>query len=287
MHAIDSRTRLCAVIGSPVGHSLSPVIHNAAFAAAGLNYIYLAFEVDDVASCLSGMRSMPGFRGLSVTIPHKLTVMDHLDEIDAMALKVGSVNTVTNEDGRLRGSTTDGPGTLRAFEDAGVGLEGKKVLFLGSGGAARAVAFAVADLARPACITILGRTPRNVQALVSDLKAKTPASIASGDIGADVAEALASHDIVIQGTPIGMHPGPLGETCVPRESLRPEHVVFDMVYRPAKTRLVQDAEAAGCTIVPGVEMLLQQAALQFERWVGSAAPLEAMRQAVLAELEER
>jgi len=114
-------------------------MHNAAFEAAGLNYVYVAFRVEDVAGCLAGMRALSTLRGMSVTIPHKRAVMAHLDEIEPLAEHVGSVNTVTNENGRLIGSTTDGPGTLRAFQDAGIGLQGRRVLFLGAGGAVRAV----------------------------------------------------------------------------------------------------------------------------------------------------
>ena len=145
MRGIDTATRLCAVIGNPVGHSLSPAIHNAAFRALDLNYVYLAFEVSDAGSCLAGMRVTPSFRGMSVTIPHKLSVIPHLDEIEPLAEKVGSVNTIANDNGRLVGSTTDGQGTLRAFSAADVNLEGRRVLFLGSGGAVRAVAFAMAE----------------------------------------------------------------------------------------------------------------------------------------------
>ena len=157
---INADTRLCAVIGHPVAHSLSPVLHNAAFRAAGLNCVYLAFDVTDVAACLQGMRAMPAFRGMSVTIPHKMAVMPHLDEIDPMARVVGCVNTVTNESGRLVGSVTDGVGTLRAFEAAGVQLAGRRILFLGAGGAVRAVAYAMALQSAPACITLLGKIGR-------------------------------------------------------------------------------------------------------------------------------
>ncbi len=282
MHPIDTDTQLCGVIGSPVGHSLSPRIHNAAYDAADLNFVYLAFEISDVGGCLAGMRAMPNFRGLSVTIPHKLAVMEHLDELEPMAEKVGSVNTITNDGGRLIGSTTDGPGAVRAFDDAGVSLVGKRVLFLGAGGAVRAVAFAVAELCSPAGVTILGRNPERVAPLVEDLRAKTSCTFETGDLSGEIEEAMACHDVIIHGTPVGMEPERSGETCVPAETLQPEHVVFDMVYTPGETRLIADARAAGCTVVYGIEMLLNQAALQFEGWTGEAAPLAAMRASVSA-----
>lgn len=280
MKPIDTSTQLCAVIGHPVGHSLSPAIHNAAFAAAGLNYAYLAFDVDDVAGFLTGMRAMPSFRGVSVTIPHKRAVMAHLDEIDPMARDIGSINTITQTDGRLTGTSTDGPGTLRAFAEAGVSFEGKRVLFTGNGGAVRAVAFAVATQTPAAGLVVLGRDLGRVRTLTGELVHKTGADVEAGLVDHDMPRALAACDIVIQGTPIGMHPHP-GESCIPRKLLRPDHVVFDMVYRPHTTRLIEDAQAAGCTVIHGVEMLINQAVLQFETWTGAPAPYAAMRRAVL------
>ena len=284
MPSIDTATQLCAVIGNPVEQSLSPLIHNAAFEAAGLNYVYVAFRVEDVAGCLAGMRALRGFRGMSVTIPHKIAVMDYLDEIDPMAVKVGSVNTIVNEGGRLLGSTTDGVGTLRAFADAGVDLAGRRALFVGSGGAVRSVAFAMVEQAGVAQVTILGRTPSRVDALVDDLAAKTGGNIRGGSLAEDLADAMAEHDVVVQGTPVGMYPERMDETLAPRRLLRREHVVFDMVYRPHKTRLIREAEAVGCRTVLGIEMLLHQAAVQFETWTGAAAPLAAMRGSLAVEL---
>lgn len=277
---INTETRLCAVIGNPVKHSLSPAMHNAAFADAGLNYLYVAFEVSDVAGCLAGMRAMPSFRGMSVTIPHKIEAMRHVDTVDELARRVGCINTVTNEGGVLHGMTTDGLGTLRAFEEAGVDLAGRRILFLGTGGAVRSVAFAMADRCAPARITLLGRTPANVHTLAADLAAAGATVVGGGLDSAEVAAALAAHDVIVQGTPMGMWPDSVGETLVPAERLRPEQVVFDMVYRPHKTRLLLDAEAAGCVTIPGIEMLLHQAVLQFERWTGVPAPRAAMRGAL-------
>jgi len=286
MRTIDTETRVCAVIGSPVEHSLSPAMHNAGFEAAGLNYVYVAFHVEDVAGCLAGMRALPSFRGMSVTIPHKMAVMAHLDEIEPMAQHVGCVNTVTNEAGRLIGSTTDGPGTLKAFADADVSLDDKRVLFVGSGGAVRAVAFAVAELTQAERITIIGRTPSRVAAIVDDLQAKTSANVEALPLPDALEEAMAEHDVVIQGTPVGMHPNP-DATCVPEHLLRPKQVVFDMVYRPHETRLLREAQARGCQVIHGVEMLVNQAVLQFERWTGADAPTKVMRAAALAALGAR
>jgi shikimate dehydrogenase len=283
MTRIDSATRLCAVIGNPVEHSLSPAMHNAAFRATGLNYVYVAFRVEDVAACLTGMRALPSFRGMSVTIPHKRAVMAFLDEIEPFAEHVGSVNTVTNEDGRLIGSITDGPGTLRAFEEAGIDLKGRRVLFLGAGGAVRAVAFAVADAFPGTQMTILGRTASHVEELVNDVREKGRGEVVGGSLESDLKGAMASHDVVVQGTPVGMHPH-TADSAIPKEWLRADQVIFDMVYRPHRTRLVREAEAVGCRVVFGVEMLINQAVLQFERWTGVPAPVSAMREALLEAL---
>lgn len=282
---INSATQLCAVMGNPVAHSFSPALHNAAFEALKLNYVYVAFRVEDVAGALTGMRALPTFRGMSVTIPHKVEVMRYLDEIDPMARHVGCVNTITNEHGRLFGSITDGVGTLRAFEEAGVSLEGRRVLFAGAGGAVRAVAFAMAEKARPAGITILGRTRSRVETLVRDLQAASATPITAGDLAAGIPGAMATHDVVIQGTPLGMFGHETDQSSIPVEYLRPEQVVFDMVYRPLKTRLIEAAEAAGCKVVLGLEMLLHQAVLQFESWTGVRAPEEVMRAALRKEVQ--
>ncbi len=284
---IDTHTKLCAVIGHPVGHSLSPVMHNAAFQACGLNWVYLAFDVTDLGGCVAGMRALPSFRGMSVTIPHKIEALKLLDAVDPMAEMVGCVNTVTRtEEGLLEGMVTDGTGTLRAFREAGVDLAGKRILFIGSGGAARAVAFAMAESCAPSRITILGRTGARVASLVDDLRRGTGADVGGGALPDELPEGLMAHDVIVHATPVGMYGHDEGRSCVPWDLLRPEHVVFDMVYRPRETKLLQDAKSLGCVIIPGMEMLLHQAVLQFERWTGLDAPVPVMRAALTAALAE-
>ncbi len=281
---ITTQTQFCAVIGDPVGHSLSPAIHNAAFQATGLDYIYGAFRVRDVEACLTGMRAMAGFRGLSVTIPHKVAAMAHMDELSPMAQQVGCINTVTNEDGRLVGTVTDGTGTLRAFKHAKVDLKDKKVLFLGAGGAVRAVAFAFAHESGCAEVTILARDPEKAATLSADIAPNTPCLLHAGHLEKDIEAAMATHDIVVQGTPVGMYPKHENALSIPPETLRATQVVFDMVYRPLETTLIQKARALGCTTIFGSEMLVQQAAEQFETWTGQPAPVDVMREALLSAL---
>ncbi len=277
---IDAKTQVCAVIGNPVEHSLSPAIHNAAFEALGLDYAYVAFRVEDIAAAIAGVRALGNFRGLSVTIPHKVSIMDHLDEIDVVARNIGSVNTVVKEGGALKGSSSDGPGALNALRDYGIEPAGRRVLVLGSGGAARAVTFTLATAQRPPEISILGVIPDELEKLVRDLKDKTPACVGGGELSDEsLRKETAEAEIIIHCTPIGMHPK-TDDTLVPKELLRPEHVVFDIVYTPRETRLLKEARSVGCKTIPGLEMFVNQAVVQFELWTGQRAPVDVMRKVV-------
>jgi len=282
-HAIDAQTQLCAVIGHPVGHSLSPAIHNAGFAATGYNAVYLAFDVTDVPAFLAGLRAMPNFLGLSITIPHKAAVIPHLDACDTAARDTGSVNTILHRDRQLIGSSTDGPGTLRAFAQAGIDIQGKRVLFLGAGGAVRAVAFRMAR-AGAAQVSIRARRLEQAAALAHGLTHGANCQ-ADGDVlGNETGEEARTYDIVVNGTPLGMAPDREADSPLPAGALHDGQTVFDMVYKPLETRFIQDARRAGCQIVLGSEMLLQQALLQFETWTGVPAPEAAMRQALMERL---
>ncbi|MBI4831148.1 MAG: shikimate dehydrogenase [Candidatus Lindowbacteria bacterium] len=277
---IDAKTKLCAVIGNPVEHSLSPAIHNAAFEALALNYVYVAFRVEDVAGAISGLRALGNFRGLSVTIPHKVSIMRYLDEIDEIAKNIGSVNTVVNENGVLKGSSSDGPGALKALADCGIELPGRDVLVLGSGGAARAIAFTLAMTDRPPKISVLGVIPEEVDKLTHDLKQKTTACVNGMLLDhSSLRKGVETADIIIHCSPVGMHPR-TDETLVPKELLQPRHLVFDIVYNPRRTRLLAEAESAGCTTIPGIEMCVNQAMVQFELWTGQRAPGSVMRRVV-------
>ena len=277
---IDAKTRLCAVIGNPVEHSLSPAIHNAAFEKLGLNYVYVAFAVEDIAAAMTGLRAFGNFRGMSVTIPHKVSIMEHLDEIDEIARNTGSVNTVVKENGILRGSSSDGPGAIKALADYGIDCAGRNVTVLGSGGAARAVAFALAMAERPPEMMILGVIPEELKGLVDDLKDKTLACVNGAHMDdASLKKHVNEADIVIHCTPVGMHPK-TNETIIPKALLRPEQVVFDIVYTPRETRLLQEARSVGCTTIPGLEMFVNQAVIQFELWTGQRAPVSVMRKIV-------
>lgn len=282
---ISTSTKLCAVIGNPVSHSLSPAIHNAAYAALGLDFVYLACPVEDVKHALAGMRALKNFRGMSVTIPHKIEAMKYMDEIAEKDRSIGSINTVVNEDGRLVGLSTDGPGALKAIKDAGVDLTGKNVLLLGSGGAARAISFTLAHESKLRELTLLDINTQMLHQLATDLKAGTKARIEARELtDATLAAAMALADLIVHCTPIGMHPHQ-DASLVPVELFRPGQVVFDIVYTPLETKLVAGAKARGLKVIPGVDMFINQAVLQFERFTGVAAPIEVMRRVVMEHLE--
>ena len=281
---IGPHTGLCALIGNPVGHSMSPAIHNRAFAELGLDFVYLAFQVEDVRSAVAGMRAFKSFRGMSVTIPHKVAILEHLDEVDEVDRGIGSVNTVLNEDGRLRGFGTDGPGALKALTDAGVRVAGKNVTILGSGGAARAIAFSLAATAKPAALFLLGAIEPELKALARDLVRRTGVKTTWALLDPQrLAAQIGESQILIHCTPIGMHPDTRA-SLVPKALLHSDLAVMDIVYNPLKTTLLADAEARGLKTIAGVEMFVNQAVLQFERWTGKKAPREAMRAVVLDHL---
>lgn len=282
--SIDCDTKICAIIGNPVSHSLSPAIHNAAFIERGLNYVYVAFPVEDVKNALAGMRAITNFRGMSVTIPHKIEVMKHVDEIADVDRNIGSINTVINENGRLIGLGTDGPGALKAITDAGVDITGMNVLMLGSGGASRAIAFTLANNTKLAELTLLDINKDVLEELAADLRAGTGASIQHELMNDNsLAAGMERADLVIHCTPIGMHPKE-DASLVPPELFRPNQVVFDIVYTPLETKLVREAKASGLKIISGVDMFINQAVLQFERFTGTDAPEEVMRRVVMEHL---
>lgn len=284
VRSIGTSTQICAVIGKPVLHSLSPAIHNAAFAELDLNFVYVAFQVEDVKSALAGMRALKNFRGMSVTIPHKIEAMKHVDEIAEVDKNIGSINTVINEQSKLVGLGTDGPGALKAIIDAGVEIGNKNILMLGSGGAARAIAFTLARNVKQVELSILDINETMLQKLTADLKDGTDVFIKS-DLLTDssLAAAMENADIIIHCTPVGMHPNE-NASLISAELFRPKQVVFDIVYTPLETRLLAEAKSRGLKVISGVDMFINQAVLQFERFTGVDAPVEVMRRVVMEHL---
>ncbi len=285
IRSISPSTQFCMVIGDPIAHSLSPAIHNAAYAELGLDFVYVACRVEDVQGAMAGMRALDNFRGMSVTIPHKVAVMAHMDEIAEVDRSIGAINTVVHEPGdKLVGLNTDGPGALKALVDAGVDLGGKQVLMLGAGGAARAIAFTLAWDNRLAELKLLDIDAPVLAELTTDLSFGTETTVTSEVMSDEVlANAMQTADVIVHCTPIGMHPKE-DASLVPQALFRPGQVVFDIVYTPLETKLLADAKAKGLQTISGVEMFVNQAVLQFERFTGAEAPVEIMRGVVMEHL---
>lgn len=284
MRSIGCATQICAVIGNPVGHSLSPAIHNAAYEALDLDFVYVAFPVEDVKGALAGMRALGNFRGMSVTIPHKIEAMKHVDEVAEVDRSIGSINTIVHDGDKLIGLGTDGPAALQAFTDSGVELAGRNVLMLGAGGAARAISFTLARNTPRAQLSILDIDEAVLRKLAADLEAGTDAVVKPLiSSNRSLAEAMEAADIVIHCTPTGMHPN-VGASLIPPELFRPGQVVFDVVYTPLETKLLADAKSRGLETISGVEMFVNQGALQFKLFTGIEAPVEVMRRVVLDHL---
>lgn len=276
--AIDGKTELFGIIGNPVRHSLSPVMHNAGFAELGMNRAYVPLEVKDVKEGLTALRAL-GFRGVSVTVPHKEAVIPFLDEIDPVAQKIGAVNTLDfckDENGQviLRGLNTDWVGANTALAEK-ADLQGSRVLVIGAGGSAKAVGFGLIEAG--AEVIIANRTAESGKALAGLL----------GCTFIPLAEvASVSADVLINTTSVGMEPDNEG-IAVPPAILPGFSVVMDIVYAPLETRLLREAKAAGCQTIDGLAMLLYQGIAQFEIWTGEKAPQDVMRSALKEELQRR
>lgn len=270
-HRLNARTQVYGVIGTPIAHSLSPAMHNAALVAARLNAVYLPFEVTDLRDFLRSVGAL-GVAGFSVTHPHKETIRRHLDGIDAVARIIGAVNTVVvRRGGRLYGYNTDYVGILRTLARY-VRLQASQVLLVGAGGAARAVAFALATAGAFVCVT--ARRPAAARALAERV---------AGEAVPRAALRRRRFDAMVNCTPVGQAPD------VGTSPLRPSElncrVLFDLVYNPRETQLLRQARRRGIRTIPGWQMLVEQGAAQFEIWTGLRAPLGAMRRAVLSRLK--
>lgn len=274
---INAQTRFCGVIGNPVEHSLSPAIHNAAFQKLELNFVYLAWRVEHIADAIRGLRALGNFRGASVTIPHKVAAVPLLDEVEPTARHIGAINTIVSDGGKMSGYNTDATGALRALREGGARLSGQRVVMLGSGGAARAIAFALATEGAVERLDLLGIDDNERKALAGDLASKTAMAVQNTRLNEDsLKKVLPESSVLIHCTPIGMSPK-VQDSCVPSSLLHPGLTVMDIVYNPRETRLLKEAAAAGCRTIPGLEMFLHQAAAQFELWTNRPAPTAVMR----------
>lgn len=274
---------LLGVIGDPIAHSKSPVMHQAAMSALGIRGAYVPMRVarEQVGTAIAGIKAL-GFRGINVTIPHKLEVIPYLDQLDETALRIGAVNTIVNDQGFLTGYNTDGIGYVRSLkEEALADLKGKKIMVLGAGGAARGIVYAL-TLESPDRIYVANRTADKSQALAaewSDL-----ADIRGIEMAA-LPDLMKDIDVLINTTSVGMHPH-VSETPVDTGLIPEGIVVSDLIYNPLTTMLLESSQKRGCTIHGGLGMFVNQGAYALEYWTGLPAPVAAMRSAVLASMSE-
>jgi len=269
---VDAATRVYGVAGDPIEHSLSPVIMNTALRRENVNGVYLPLHAKTLKDLIHCVREIP-LHGLSITMPYKQAILAHLDNTDAHTTKIGACNTVVRgQDGKLYGFNTDVAGVVRPLEQR-LSIEKAKVLVLGAGGAARAAVFGLKE--RGAEVWILNRTALKAQKLARQAKART---IKRADLR------KTAFDVIVNATPVGM-----GNTrdCPLKDEEIQARVVFDMVYDPVETHLLQVARAKGIAVIPGVEMFVQQAARQFEIWTGKPAPAGDMLRAVTIALQDR
>ena len=265
---MDSTTHLYGILGNPIGHSKSPAIHNACFQHHKINAVYLAFKIDEISKGITALRTL-NFKGASVTIPYKKSVMEHLDWIDEDAIAIGAVNTIVNQDGKLLGYNTDFKAAVTPLKP--YGIKGKKICIIGAGGAAHAVAYGLHKA--KGHLFIINRNQKRGERLAQKYQAdfipmdtiKTKNKI--------------NADIVINTTSIGMSPD-LETLSFPSHHISSGMVIMDIVYTPLRTRLLLEAQKKGCTTIDGLSMFLYQGAVQFKLWTGISPDIKLMRNIV-------
>lgn len=279
MTIVTGRTRVVGVWGHPVAHSRSPVMHNAALAALGLDWVYAAFDVPParLPEAVAGVRGL-GLVGINVTVPLKELVPPLLDTLSDEARRIGAVNTIVNQGGVLHGDSTDGEGFLRALAEAGrPELGGQRVLLLGAGGSARAVAFALA--AQGCEVVVANRTAQKAHALAAAVRDCYPGRASAAGWG----ESVGTVDLVVNATSLGLSPHTESLPALPPGVLDTRPFVYDLIYNPGETRLLQVAREAGCPVSNGLGMLVWQGALSLALWTGrplAEMPIAAMMQAI-------
>ena len=276
---VTAATRLACLIGHPVAHSRSPLMHNAAFEAQGIDMRYLAFDVtsDALPAAIGALRAL-GIAGANITVPHKEAVLPLLDTVDPTARRVGAVNTIVNQDGVLSGHNTDIHGFLMALERGwGRGPRGSRCLVLGAGGAARAIVTGLA-CAEAAEVWVFNRTLSRARELCSAIASWS--AVPCRPVGeSELALVAREAELIINATSVGM-----GESVkvspIPVDTLTRRHVIVDLTYGPEQTALIRAGRSVGCVCMDGLEMLVQQAARSYELWTGRTAPIDRMRDEV-------
>ncbi|MBA2869817.1 shikimate dehydrogenase [Anoxybacillus calidus] len=273
--------KLFGLIGCPVHHSMSPLMHNDAFTQTGIDAYYHAFHVEKehLKDAVQGMKAL-GIAGFNVTIPHKTAIIPFLDEIDEIALQIGAVNTVVNENGRLIGYNTDGEGFVRALcEELNIELSGKRILLIGAGGAARGIYFSLAN-SKAACIDLCNRTVNKAEELINE---RTISVLSRAYSIHEAQHLLGNYDIIINTTSVGMYPN-VEEIPLSLANLKKGTVVSDIIYNPLETLLLKEAKRCGAITQNGLGMFVYQGALAFEKWTGIFPDINRMKQIVIQQL---
>ena len=282
----NAQTKVLCIIGHPIEHSMSPIMHNATIRNLNLNFIYLAFNItpSNLAITVEAFRVL-NFKGINVTIPFKQEIMKYLDEIDPVAQKIGAVNTIKNENGYLTGRNTDAEGAKKTILNAGYNISGSNILLLGAGGAARALSYALAgDIDK---IIIANRTERRAEKLTMELKKGFGINAVPKRYNINILkEESKKADILINTTPIGMYPN-VDKSPVPAEFLHKELIVFDLVYNPLETKLIKDAITKGCKTIRGLDLLVNQGASAFEWWTNKKPNVNLMKNKIIEFLNKK
>ncbi|MXY07333.1 MAG: shikimate dehydrogenase [Rhodothermaceae bacterium] len=269
----NAKTKMIAILGHPVRHSFSPIIHNTALRHQGLNFVYLAADIlpSSLPQALQGLSAL-GFAGANVTIPHKEAVLPYMDSLTSAAKAVGAVNTIVCKGDKLYGDNTDIEGFLSPLR--GIEIKGKPMVLLGAGGAARAAAYGLLKEYRPHPLTVVARRVDQAEKLVKDLaKFRGDGELNVTDF-ASAAMYIRNSQLIVNSTPVGMHPNNSETPWEHCEDLSSGQVVYDLVYRPSRTRLLEEAESRGATVIGGLTMLVEQAAAAYRHWTDQDLPIE-------------
>jgi len=283
---VTAHTKVLCVIGFPIEHSMSPIMHNAALNELNLDYLYLAFNIkpDNLKLAVKGFRTF-NIIGINVTTPFKQKIIEYLDEIEPLAQKIGAVNTIKNDKGYLIGRNTDGEGAMKAILDSGYSISGKNILLLGAGGAAGALAYIMAKNANK--MVIANRTEKKAVKLANEIKKYFNINIVGKNNSNKVLkEESKKADILINTTPIGMHPN-IEKSPIPIEFLHDGLIVFDVVYNPLETKLMKEAAGIGCKVLGGLDILVNQGVLAFEWWTGKIPNSQLMKTKILEYLRSK
>lgn len=277
---ISGHTRVLCVIGYPIEHSMSPIMHNAVIRELKLNYIYLAFKIspNNLNLAVKGFRAF-NIKGINVTLPFKQKIMNYLDDIDPIAQKIGAVNAIKNDNGNLSGRNTDAEAAKNALINAGYTTSGKNLLILGAGGAARALTYILAEDINK--IIIANRTEKRAIKLAKELKKNFSIKVEGKRNSISVLkEESKKADILINTTPVGMYPS-VEKSPIPAEFLHKDLIVYDIVYNPLETKLMKDATKIGCNTIGGLDMLVNQGALAFEWWTNKKPNIDLMKNKII------